>query len=62
MKDDLCGEIPVAFIVQANGSEITEDEIKQYIAKQVRHAIHERYIAFISFFFFFFGGENGWHL
>nr|CAD1830030.1 unnamed protein product [Ananas comosus var. bracteatus] len=35
MKDDLCGEIPVAFIVQANGSEITEDEIKQYIAKQV---------------------------
>ncbi|XP_072991962.1 4-coumarate-CoA ligase 1-like [Typha latifolia] len=35
MKDDLCGEIPVAFIVKSNGSDITEDEIKQYISKQV---------------------------
>uniref|UniRef100_A0A0D9X8G1 4-coumarate--CoA ligase n=1 Tax=Leersia perrieri TaxID=77586 RepID=A0A0D9X8G1_9ORYZ len=35
MKDDSCGEIPVAFIVASEGSEITEDEIKQYVAKQV---------------------------
>ncbi|KAF8704476.1 hypothetical protein HU200_031429 [Digitaria exilis] len=35
MKDDSCGEIPVAFVVTSNGSEITEDEIKQYVAKQV---------------------------
>ncbi|CAD6245302.1 unnamed protein product [Miscanthus lutarioriparius] len=35
MKDDSCGEIPVAFVVTSGGSEITEDEIKQYVAKQV---------------------------
>ncbi|KAL6661327.1 hypothetical protein ACP70R_000711 [Stipagrostis hirtigluma subsp. patula] len=35
MKDDSCGEIPVAFVVASDGSEITEDEIKQYVAKQV---------------------------
>ncbi|XP_008805412.2 4-coumarate-CoA ligase 1-like [Phoenix dactylifera] len=35
MKDDLCGELPVAFVVRSGGSEITEDEIKRYISKQV---------------------------
>lgn len=35
IKDDSCGEIPVAFVVRSDGSEITEDEIKQYVAKQV---------------------------
>nr|CAB3483118.1 unnamed protein product [Digitaria exilis] len=35
MKDDSCGEIPVAFVVTSDGSEITDDEIKQYVAKQV---------------------------
>uniref|UniRef100_A0A0D3H0W1 4-coumarate--CoA ligase n=1 Tax=Oryza barthii TaxID=65489 RepID=A0A0D3H0W1_9ORYZ len=35
MKDDSCGEIPVAFVVARDGSGITEDEIKQYVAKQV---------------------------
>ncbi|KAL6885836.1 hypothetical protein ACP4OV_010097 [Aristida adscensionis] len=35
MKDDSCGEIPVAFVVKSDGSEITGDEIKQYVAKQV---------------------------
>ncbi|KAL5682362.1 hypothetical protein ACJX0J_008747, partial [Zea mays] len=34
MKDDSCGEIPVAFVVASGGSGITEDEIKQYVAKQ----------------------------
>jgi hypothetical protein len=37
MKDDSCGEIPVAFVVASGGSGITEDEIKQYVAKQVRY-------------------------
>jgi 4-coumarate--CoA ligase len=36
MKDDSCGEVPVAFVVTSNGSEITEDELKQYVKKQVR--------------------------
>lgn len=35
MKDELAGEIPVAFVVVKVGSEITEDEIKKYISKQV---------------------------
>ncbi|CAN6277733.1 unnamed protein product [Urochloa humidicola] len=35
MKDDLAGEIPVAFIVRTEGSELTEDEIKQFVAKEV---------------------------
>ncbi|KAH0461919.1 hypothetical protein IEQ34_009494 [Dendrobium chrysotoxum] len=35
LKDDLCGELPIAFVVLSNGNEITEDEIKQYVSKQV---------------------------
>lgn len=35
MKDDASGEIPVAFVVVSDGADITEDEIKQYVAKQV---------------------------
>ena len=36
MKDEAAGEVPVAFVVRSNGSKISEDEIKQYISKQVR--------------------------
>ncbi|XP_057969213.1 4-coumarate:CoA ligase 1-like [Malania oleifera] len=35
MKDEAAGEVPVAFVVRANGSSITEDDVKQYISKQV---------------------------
>lgn len=35
LKDEAAGELPVAFIVRSNGSKITDDEIKQYISKQV---------------------------
>ncbi|CAL0330361.1 unnamed protein product [Lupinus luteus] len=35
MKDEDGEEVPVAYVVRSNGSEISEDEIKQYISKQV---------------------------
>nr|AFG26323.1 4-coumarate-CoA ligase [Cinnamomum osmophloeum] len=35
MKDVLAGEVPVAFVVKSNSSNITEEEIKQFVAKQV---------------------------
>nr|ABY60843.1 4-coumarate CoA ligase 2 [Ruta graveolens] len=35
MKDDGAGEVPVAFVVKSNGSQISEDEIKQFVSKQV---------------------------
>lgn len=35
MMDEQAGEVPVAFVVKSNGSNVTEDEIKQFVSKQV---------------------------
>ncbi|XP_021912743.1 4-coumarate--CoA ligase 2-like [Carica papaya] len=35
MKDEVAGEVPVAFVVRSSGSKIVEDEIREYISKQV---------------------------
>ena len=35
--DEDVGELPVAFVVRSNGSNISEEEIKKYIAKKVRN-------------------------
>ena len=46
MKDDLAGEVPVAFVVKSNGSNITEEEIKQFVAKQVKKIVpHKNFAA-----------------
>jgi len=29
------GEIPVSFVAKAKGSELTEDDVKQFVAKEV---------------------------
>ncbi|KAK4481846.1 hypothetical protein RD792_012757 [Penstemon davidsonii] len=35
MKDEIAGEVPIAFVVRANDSNISEQEIKQFISDQV---------------------------
>lgn len=35
MQDEAAGEVPVAFVARTNGSQISEDDVKQYISKQV---------------------------
>ncbi|KQK16897.1 hypothetical protein BRADI_1g31320v3 [Brachypodium distachyon] len=35
MQDELAGEVPVAFVVRTQGSEISENDIKQFVAKEV---------------------------
>ncbi|VFQ66817.1 unnamed protein product [Cuscuta campestris] len=35
MKDEDAGEVPVAFVVKLNGCNITEDDVKDFVSKQV---------------------------
>ncbi|VVB00542.1 unnamed protein product [Arabis nemorensis] len=35
MKDEAAGEVPVAFVVKSKDSELSEDEVKQFVSKQV---------------------------
>lgn len=36
MKDEVAGEVPVAFVVRVEESQLTEDDVKNYVNKQVR--------------------------
>ena len=35
MKDEEAGEVPVAFVVRSEGSEVTEKEIERFVSQQV---------------------------
>nr|GMD30564.1 4-coumarate--CoA ligase 1 [Ipomoea batatas] len=35
MKDEQAGEVPVAFVVKTSGCSLTEDEVKEFVSKQV---------------------------
>ncbi|KAK8918333.1 4-coumarate--CoA ligase [Platanthera zijinensis] len=41
INDDLCGELPVAFVVLSDSCEIREDEIKQYVSKQGEACLYD---------------------
>jgi len=36
MKDEVADEVPVAFVARSQGSQLTEDDVKSYVNKQVR--------------------------
>ncbi|CAO2168561.1 unnamed protein product [Urochloa humidicola] len=42
------GEIPVAFVAKAEGSELTEDEVKQFVAKEVIYYKKVREMIFVD--------------
>jgi len=35
MKEEAAGEVPVAFVVKSKDSELSEDDVKQFVSKQV---------------------------
>ncbi|CAL5003049.1 unnamed protein product [Urochloa decumbens] len=42
------GEIPIAFVAKAQGSELTDDEVKQFVAKEVIHYKKVREVIFVD--------------
>lgn len=36
MKDEVADEVPVAYVVRSEGSQLTEDDVKSYVNKQVK--------------------------
>ncbi|XP_018489274.2 4-coumarate--CoA ligase 4-like [Raphanus sativus] len=49
MKDEVAGEIPVAFVVRSEGSKLTEDDVMSFINKQVVHYKRIKMVFFTDF-------------
>ncbi|CAA7030055.1 unnamed protein product [Microthlaspi erraticum] len=48
MKDEVADEVPVAFVVRSEGSQLTEDDVKSYVNKQVVHYKRIKMVIFIE--------------
>ncbi|XP_009145505.2 4-coumarate--CoA ligase 4 isoform X2 [Brassica rapa] len=48
MKDEVADEVPVAFVVRSKGSQLTEDDIKNYVNKQVVHYKRIKMVFFVK--------------
>ncbi|KAJ0102176.1 hypothetical protein Patl1_06000 [Pistacia atlantica] len=48
LEDEEAGEIPMAYVVRATGSQLTEDQVIQFVAAQVAPYKKVRRVAFIS--------------
>ncbi|CAH8383144.1 unnamed protein product [Eruca vesicaria subsp. sativa] len=48
MKDEIADEVPVAYVVRSEGSQLTEDDVKSYVNKQVVHYKRIKMVFFIE--------------
>ncbi|EOA30188.1 hypothetical protein CARUB_v10013305mg, partial [Capsella rubella] len=48
MKDEVADEVPVAFVVRSEGTQLSEDDVKSYVNKQVVHYKRIKMVFFIE--------------
>ncbi|KAJ0249054.1 4-coumarate--CoA ligase 4 [Hirschfeldia incana] len=48
MKDEIADEVPVAYVVRSEGSQLTEDDVKSFVNKQVVHYKRIKMVFFIE--------------
>ncbi|ESQ47749.1 hypothetical protein EUTSA_v10020439mg [Eutrema salsugineum] len=48
MKDEVAGEIPVAFVVRSKGSRLVENDVKSYVNKKVVHYKRIKRVFFVE--------------
>ncbi|XP_018432685.1 4-coumarate--CoA ligase 4-like isoform X2 [Raphanus sativus] len=48
MKDEIAGEVPVACVVKSEGSKLTEEDVKNYVNKQVVHYKRIKMVLFVK--------------
>jgi len=48
MKEEAAGEVPVAFVVKSKDSELSEDDVKQFVSKQVKSELQSKFLILIN--------------